>query len=305
MMKSIFYLAVFAVLIAQGCRNTSETGDELLTDVKTPVTITTAQHSSLSEYIELSATSVYQKKDQLKANITGYIEKSSVRLGEYIEAGSPMYYIRTKEAEVLRKFHVNDTSNKITGLIVIKAPETGIITEVLKYTNDYVTDGDALATIAQQNSFVFILNVPFEQKKYAPVGTQCTIMLPDSTILRGTITSQLSMVDPVSQTQSYAVKVNTGLNLPENLVATVQLVKHTKPDTQVLEKSCVLTDETMENFWVMKLINDTTAVRVPVVKGISADNKIEIVSPVFGPADRIINTGQYGLADTAFVTINK
>jgi hypothetical protein len=61
----------------------------------------------------------------------------------------------------------------------------------------------------------------------------------------------------------------------------------------------------MDNFWVMKLINDSTAVRVPVTKGISSDDIIEIVSPLFNLTDRIINSGQYGLADTAFVTINK
>jgi multidrug efflux pump subunit AcrA (membrane-fusion protein) len=305
MMKGIVYIAALAMLIVQGCKNSSETTDESQTEVKTPVTFTAVEHSSISEYIQLSATSVYQKKNQVKSSTNGYIEKSSARIGEYVEAGKPLYYIRTKEAEVLRKFHENDTSYKITGLIVIKAPESGILTEVVKFTNDYVSDGDPLATIAEQNSFVFILNVPFEQKKYAPVGTVCNVLLPDSTNLQGTVISQLSMVDPVSQTQSYAVKVNSISKLPENLVATVRLVKHTKSNTQILDKSCVLTDETMEKFWVMKLINDSTAVKVPVKKGISTDDKIEILSPVFNASDRIINSGQYGLADTANVTINK
>jgi hypothetical protein len=305
MMKGVLFIALFPLLLAQGCKNTAETTDESQTEVKTPVTLTTVEHSSISEYLQLSATSVYQKKNQVKSNITGYIEKSTARVGEFVQAGQPLYYIRTKEAEALRHYHANDSSYSITGLIVVKAPESGILTEVLKYTNDYVSDGDAMATIAQQNSFVFILNMPFEQKKYAPVGTVCNIVLPDSTRLQGTVISQLSVVDPVSQTQSFALKINSSLKLPENLVATVQLVKHTKLNAQVVDKSCVLTDETMENFWMMKLINDSTAVKVPVTKGISTDYKIEIITPVFNATDRIINSGQYGLSDTAFVTINK
>ena len=305
MRNSIVYIAAFAMLIIQGCKNSSEATDETQTEVKTPVTLTTVEHSAISEYIQLSATSVYQKKNQVKSSTNGYIEKSAARVGEYVEAGKPLYYIRTKEAEVLRKYHANDTSYKVTGLIVINAPESGILTEVLKFANDYVSDGDPLATIAEQNSFVFILNVPFEQRKYAQVGTVCSILLPDSTRLQGTIISQLSVVDPVSQTQSLGLKINSNLKLPENLVATVQLVKRTKPNTQVVDKSCVLTDETMENFWVMKLINDSTAVKVPVTKGISTDDKIEILSPAFNASDRIINSGQYGLADTAKITINK
>jgi biotin carboxyl carrier protein len=305
MRNSIVYITAFALLIVQGCKNSSEATDETQTEVKTPVTLTTVEHSGISEYIQLSATSVYQKKNQVKSSTNGYIEKCTARVGEYVEAGKPLYYIRTKEAEVLRKYHANDTAYKVTGLIVINAPESGILTEVLKFANDYVSDGDPLATIAEQNSFVFILNVPFEQKKYAPVGTFCNVLLPDSTKLQGTIISQLSMVDPVSQTQSLGVRVNSNIKLPENLVATVQLVKRTKPNTQVVDKSCVLTDETMDNFWVMKLINDSTAVKVPVTKGISTDDKIEILSPAFNATDRIINSGQYGLADTANVTINK
>jgi len=304
-MKGFLYTAIFAILIVQGCKNAAESIDELQTEVKTPVTVTQFERSPISEYLQLSATSTYQKKNQVKSNVGGFIEQSTAKVGEYVEAGKPLFYIRTKEAEVLRKFHLIDTSLSVSGLIIVKAPESGILTEVLKYTNDYVSDGDAMATIAQLNSFVFILNVPFEQKKYAAIGTVCRIVLPDSTVLQGTIMSQLSTVDPVSQTQSYQVKVNTNLKLPENLVTTAQLVKRSKPDAQVVDKSCVLADETMENFWVMKLINDSIAVKVPVMKGIATDSKIEILSPVFTVADRIILTGQYGLADTALVSINK
>ena len=53
----------------------------------------------------------------------------------------------------------------------------------------------------------------------------------------------------------------------------------------------------------MKLINDSTAVKVLVKKGIETIDKIEITAPVFSLSDRIILTGNYGLADTAKVQI--
>ena len=111
-------------------------------------------------------------------------------------------------------------------------------------------------------------------------------------------------MDAASQTQSYVVKVQTNSVLPENLLATVELIKSTKPKTQVIEKSAVLTDETMENFWVMKMVNDTTAVKIQVTKGITTNTQIEILSPQFTADDKILNTGNYGLPDTAFVSIN-
>jgi len=305
MNKLIFPVLAALVLAFTGCKNSAENTEASNPEVKTPVGITKIERSSISESIRLSATSSYQKKNQVKANVTGYIEKSFVRIGEYVEAGKTLFLIRTKEAEALRKFHSGDSSFNVKGLIGIKANESGVVTEVNKYVKDYVTDGDALATIAQLNSFVFLMNVPYEIKKYAPAGTACIIILPDSTRLSGTVSSQLSTVDPVSQTQLCEVKVTSGQKLPENLVASVFLVKNTKQNAQVLDKTCVLSDETMENFWVMKLINDTTAVKVPVQKGISTDLKIEITSPVFNPADRIVSSGQYGLPDTAFIMINK
>lgn len=304
-MNRLIPLAAIFLFTAASCKNAAVNEDEAQTAVKTPVTVTSVTRSGISEYIQLSAVSGYLEKNQVKATANGYIENAQVRVGDYVEVGKPLYYIRTKEAGILSKFHGIDTSSCIKGLIVIKAPESGILTEVLKYANDYVNDGDVLATIARKNSFVFLLNVPYELKKYAAVGTGCTVLLPDSTRLNGNIISRLSTVDPVSQTQSYEVRVSPGLALPENLVAQVQLVKNTRSNAQVADKSCILSDETMENFWVMKLINDSTAVKVPVKKGIASDGQVEILSPLFNPKDLILKTGQYGLPDTAIVVVNK
>lgn len=305
MKRLILSMTFLLVLAFAGCKNSPETASATVPEVKTPVTVTTIGRSNISESIRLSATSAFLKKNQVKATVTGYVEKCFARVGEFVQAGKPLFFIRTKEAQALSRFHSNDTSFTISGLIEIRAPESGIITEVNKYANDYANDGDLLATIAQEGSFVFLLNVPFELKKYARAGSSCIVLLPDSTKFSGTILSQLSTMDPVSQTQLCEIKVPLRENLPENLLASVMLVKNTKQNAQIIDKTCVLSDETMENFWVMKLISDTVAVKIPVKKGITTDEKVEILTPVFNPGDRIIYSGQYGLPDTAFVIINK
>ena len=236
-------------------------------------------------------------------SINGYIEKSFVNQGDIVQAGKPLYSIKTKEGEALSKYAAKDSSFKFTGKLTIVAPVTGIVVEATKQTNDYVSDGEQLCIISAQSSFVFLLNVPYEQSKYATPGRNCSILLPDSTVLNGTISGKLSIVDPVSQTQSYVVKPVTSTILPENLSVLVRISKSSKENTQVIDKLCVLSDETMENFWVMKLINDTTAVKVAIKTGMVSGDKIEIVSPAFTQSDRLINTGNYGLADTAFVNI--
>ena len=53
----------------------------------------------------------------------------------------------------------------------------------------------------------------------------------------------------------------------------------------------------------MKLINPTTAIKVPVTRGIESDDRVEILSPKFASGDKIIITGNYGLPDTAKVKV--
>jgi len=296
-------LAVALLIHLAGCNSSSPAKPEATPEVSTPVTVTEIENTPISEMISFNAVSMYQRKNVVKSTINGYIEKSLVNQGDIVKVGKPLYTIKTKEGDALSKFAARDSEIAFTGKLTIVAPVNGIVTEATKQTNDYVSDGEQLCIIAAQSSFVFLLNVPYEQNKYAVPGRNCTILLPDSTMMKGTISGKLSTVDPVSQTQSYIVKLLTPVILPENLSVLVQITKSSKENAQVIDKACVLSDEIMEKFWVMKLINDTTAVKINVETGITAGNKIEILSPVFDKRDRLINTGNYGLPDTAFVNI--
>ena len=53
----------------------------------------------------------------------------------------------------------------------------------------------------------------------------------------------------------------------------------------------------------MKLIDDSTAVKLPVTKGFENSDEVEIVEPLLGTSDRFLLTGGYGLSDTAKITI--
>jgi uncharacterized NAD(P)/FAD-binding protein YdhS len=83
----------------------------------------------------------------------------------------------------------------------------------------------------------------------------------------------------------------------------VKVVKSEKNNTASLPKSALLTDETQSEFWVMKMIDSSTAVKVPITQGIETGDKVEILSPPFSPNDKIVVTGNYGLPDTAKVKI--
>jgi len=81
------------------------------------------------------------------------------------------------------------------------------------------------------------------------------------------------------------------------------VIKTQNTNATSLPKQSVLSDETQSSFWVMKIIDDSTAVKVSVTKGLELNERIEIVSPKFSATDRFLLTGNYGLADTARIKI--
>lgn len=69
--------------------------------------------------------------------------------------------------------------------------------------------------------------------------------------------------------------------------------------------SSILSNETLDKFWIMKLLNDTLAVKVYVSKGIENDKYVQITKPELSLSDRIIVEGAFGLPDTTKIIIGK
>ncbi len=76
-------------------------------------------------------------------------------------------------------------------------------------------------------------------------------------------------------------------------------------DVIALPKTAVMTNETMDQFWVMKLIDDQTAVRVDITKGAENDSLVQIKAPKLSLDNRIVLQGAFGMPDTAKVLIGK
>ena len=304
-----FNLYFFILLLAlAGCKN--ETADESSTDetveTVTPVTVTNVTVGALQDVIELNATSSFLLKTTVKSNTNGYLQAVNAQLGKYVSKGQDLFVVKTKEAENLgNTVNLLDSSFHFTGVVHIKSPGNGYITQLAYTSGDYVQDGEQLVTISDVNSFVFLLDLPYELKAYLSNNKTVEVTLADGEKLTGILGTSLPMVDSASQTQRYIIKVNSPAQLPENLIAKVKLVKSSNASAVSVPKAAVLTDEAQNEFWIMKLINDSTAVKVTIQKGLEDADKVEIVSPVLQTTDRILLTGNYGLSDTAKVIINK
>ncbi len=270
----------------------------------TPVTIATVSNAPFNDSIELNAVSAFLQKSYVKANANGYLQSSDVYPGKYVEVGQPLFSLKTKEAQSIgNAIGQLDSSLRFSGINNIKANQHGYITQLNHQSGDYVQDGEQLAVISDRNSFVFLLNLPYELRPAVLGKHAATLLLPDGTRLTGTIGEIMPSVDSASQTQNVVIRVNTPTAIPENLIAKVRILRTARPKAQSIPRSALLTDETESNFWVMKLLDSATAVKVPVKKGIETADRVELLSPIFSPDDKILVTGNYGLPDTAKVKV--
>lgn len=303
---NVLLLFVFLFLIISCKQKDSSSAEDATQETRTPVTVTSVNYSPLQEFIELNATSSFLQKSYIKSNLIGYVKQVNIKIGDHVNKGQILFVLKTKEAEAIGNAvnHLNPDF-KFSGVNTVTANTSGFIAELNHQAGDYVQDGEQLAVISDSKSFVFVMNVPYEDKPYVSIGKKVDVILPDQERLQGSISSAMPMIDSISQTQSYSVKVITPHSIPQNLVAKVRIVKVSKTSAATLPRKSVLSDETQTEYWVMKMINDTTAVKIPVKTGIEVGDTIEIVSPDFSPKDRILLSGNYGLSDTALVIVHK
>jgi hypothetical protein len=242
----------------------------------------------------------------VSSSIPAFVTAVNVKLGDKVSKGDILYVLQSKESRALGNDVAKiDSSLTNFGIVKIRASASGIISTLdRQQVGEYVLEGTQLCTIAESNDLVFQVNVPFEFTNLTKIGSRCTLILPDNSVHSATFTRALTTMNVAAQTQTILAKSNENLFLPENMIAKVGISKNAHSNKQTLPKSAVLSDEMMREFWVMKLMNDSTAVKIPVTIGNKNNQKIEVLSPQFNRYDRIISIGNYGLSDTAQVKIS-
>jgi multidrug efflux pump subunit AcrA (membrane-fusion protein) len=286
------------------CNQTTLNSEEEM-EVITPVTVTTAMFKQVTSTVDLPAVTTFMNKSIIRATTTGVIEKISITQGDYVSVDQILFLIRTRESMALGNTMKNDSSLTFKGIINIASPKEGVINSVAYQKGDFVQEGDELTSVSEQNSLVFILDVPFELDRFVERNRKCTVVLPDNRSISGTITGKLPEMNMETQTVRYIIKPSDTGHLPGNLLASVGLIRSTNEKAVVFPKKAVLSNETQTAFWVMKLVNDSTAIKVIVTKGFENNEEVEITDPLFLPSDRILLSGNYGLPDTARIAIIK
>jgi len=300
----IFPVALIIIsFMIYSCGNEKDNLEEV--NSGTPVTITHPYITSISDYIELNGSTVFLTKEIVRATFQGYIEKVFKNVGDNIKPGDDLFQIKTIETAAADSLNILLGNKQFKGYINLRAKSDGVLTELNYHQGDFVSNGELLAVVSNPSSMRIEVNVPFEDVSKTIIGKECEVQLPDGEKLKGIIDRSIPKVDSATQTQTYFIKLVLYKSLPEDLNVLIRIPFNKLNNVLALPRSSLLTNVTQDSFWVMKLINDSTAIKTNIKKGIENDSLVQILNSNLNPDDKVILTGGYGLPDTAKVEIEK
>lgn len=297
---SLFLPSLIALILSCSSKEEKESA-EVMKGIE--VVVGNPTKRNMIEYADLNANTIYLKQEIVRATFQGFVDKTNKNVGDYVQQGDLLFVIKTKEADAVNNSQINSGEQQFNGLVKILARTDGILTELNHQTGDFVSDGEQLALLVNPQSLRIILEVPFQLAKSISDNGSYTIQLPDGKEYITHVSKRVPSIDPANQTQKFILETNTKLELPANLNLNVKIPIKSVGEAIALPKSSVMTNETQTEFWIMKVVNDSLAVKLDIKKGVEADNFVQIKEPLINLNDRFIIEGSYGLPDTAKISI--
>jgi len=303
---SILFIAL-SLTIFVACKSKNTNAEPDTADPKVSVKTTAVLNGSIDDIISLNGKTVFLKKNTVIASIPGYLKKVYIQYGDVVHKNDLLFEMQTKENKALENSGLDpQLSSSKSGIIRILAPSDGIISELNTNSSGmYVAEGSQLCTIVENKDLLVQVNVPYEYNQWIKINKGCKVVLPDSTFLDGTVYKIMPLINEISQTQNVLIKVHSNRPVPENLNVIVQFIRFSHSKAMLIPKEALLTNEVQQEFWVMKILNDNIALKVPVKKGFENNRMVEVLSPGLFVSDSVIIEGAYGLPDSTIVKVAK
>ncbi|RXJ51337.1 efflux RND transporter periplasmic adaptor subunit [Gelidibacter gilvus] len=298
------YIATLLMIVNfSACKKKAETASGKKAPIN--VVVVAVQQNDIKEYLTFNGVTQYQKKENIRSNVTGYISWMNHKIGDNIRSGQTFASVRTKEQDALKEAVKIDSSlSKFVSPITIRSNASGVITALNINANDYVAEGDVLATVVQPKSLVVQLNVPYEYEDAIQIGSLCKIILQNGESLTAKVTGTLPTIDPVAQSQVFLIALPDA-NLPENLNVQVKTIYKEDSKAMTIPKTALQTNELLTEYWVMKIVNDSLAVKQKVVTLLKDDSLVQVKSDGLNIADLVITEGSYQMQDSTIVSTKK
>ena len=296
--------SIFVVFIlALSCKNKTDNS----IGKKAPISVQVAevQQNGIKEYLTFNGITQFQQKENIRSNVTGYVSWTKYKIGDHIRTGQTFATVRTKEQDALKEaVKIDSTLSKFVKPQSIQSNATGVITILNVTTNDYLAEGDILATVVQPKSLVVQVNVPYEYEDYVSIGSSCEIVLQNEKSISAKITGTLPTIDPVAQSQSFLIALPNE-DLPENLNVQVRMVYREDTKAMTVPKSALQTNELLTEYWVLKLTNDSVAIKHSVTPKLKNDSLVQIESKDLQIGDKVVTTGGYQMQDSTIISVQK
>lgn len=302
MYKKLLLIALIVLTISSCKKNTAQPDA-----APAPIKVETAmvKRQEISNSLTFNGITKYQQREDIRANVTGYISWMPFQSGDLIQRGQAFAAIRTKEQDALRDAAKIDSSlAKFSKPLTVSSNASGVISSLKVNANDYVSEGDIMATVSQPSTLSVQVSIPFEFTNKVSVGTPCKIILRGQPDIDAEISRILNSTDSIGQAQHYLIRLPNE-KLPENLNVQVKIVTNKIENALTIPKVALQTDELLSNFWVLKIVNDTLATKQVVTPLIQTDSLVQIESDFVKPNDRVIVRGGYQMQDSTTVSIEK
>ena len=276
--------------------------DEAATSTHTDVKVTHAVEIDTSVYREFQGTTQFIQHLQIRAQTSGIISQSFISVSKRIEVKQPLFVIKSREAVI-----INSASGKNN--ILSKMADTvfafsrGIIDKVIVQPGDFVQEGDLLATLVNEQSMRVVVSVPLEEDISNFRNKACEIIFPNGKVFKGKMGMSLPIANNNDQTNQFLVIPESVSGLSENTHVRVRIKKLDIKNEMFVPKSSVYSNEELTRFWVLKVIHDSIALRVPVTPGVEVDSLVQLINSPLQLSDYIIWQGGYALPDSALVNI--
>ncbi len=255
-------------------------------------------------YTEFRAVSRYLQTVNFRARIAGIITATFAQPGDEIKVNQPLFVVKPVELSALENAG-SFSSSVVSGFDTIFSGQNAFTNRVMVQVGDYVQPGSLLASAFKKNSLVAVVYVPFAQVRLIHKNSPSIIEIPGKGDVKSYFEKQLYVADSVTQTQPFIVPLPFDLHLSANMNLWVRFKEREIHQGTFVLRKAILTNEEENSFWVMKMINDSTAVKIDVTVGWQGKKYIQVLSGNLSDSDRILTDGAYGLPDTAYVQIIK
>jgi multidrug efflux pump subunit AcrA (membrane-fusion protein) len=294
-MKIIHIAAVLflSIWFLPSCKNRK--AEQEIPESPILVRTTPVKEGKIEDYLTLNGQTIYLKKDRIVAPVSAYVTRVHVQYGELVKEDEVLFELQTRENMILK-----DSAN----VLELSAPAGGTVSELaVNQPGTYLMEGDLLCTLVENRDLVIQVSVPFEYHDLLKQGNSCMVILPDNTGFDASVSKLMPAVNETDQTQKVLLRPDSPVALPENLNLSVRFILHSNNRALLVPREAVMTNEKQTNFWLMRMIHDSLAVKVPIERGIANDSLVEVVSSEISAGEPVITTGAYGLPDSSIVKV--